>query len=60
MPDKHISPMEISEVDVEVGFILGCTCSSLELEDDENTEDADDASSDDAIDSETVRDSTRT
>jgi len=32
-------PNEIEEVDVEVGFILGCTCCSLELEDDDDEAD---------------------
>jgi hypothetical protein len=31
---------EIEEVDVEVGFILGCTCTSLELEEDDDLEEA--------------------
>jgi hypothetical protein len=33
----------VDEVDIEVGFILGCTCSSLELDDDDDFEAFDDA-----------------
>jgi hypothetical protein len=34
--DSFVS--EIEEVEVEAGFILGCTCSSLELDEDEDLE----------------------
>jgi len=40
MSDMNIPTTSIEEVDVAVGFIIGSTCCSLELEDDEDTESA--------------------